>query len=74
MNLSIDKTFIPFQVHPEWEIFNFFIGRMQNVFRVDALAKTHPMTYYVESPQAIDNLFGRIAYDKCKYIGKLINF
>lgn len=61
-------------MHPEWEIYDFFIGRTQNVFRIDEQAKTHPMTHYVESPSAIDKLFDRISYDKCKYFDGIHEF
>lgn len=35
------------------------------MFQADAKPTTRPMTYYVESPEAIAHLFDNIAYAKC---------
>lgn len=44
----------------------FVIRTLQSVFQSDASPTQRPMTYYVESPSAISNLFSSIAYAKCK--------
>lgn len=57
----------PSQVHPEWDIFQYFIvRRLQVALQADAKETTRPMTHYVESPEAISSLFDSIAYPKCK--------
>lgn len=55
------------QVHPEWNIFQkFVVTQFQRALEVDATENTRPMTFYVESPEAVRNLFDDIAYSKCK--------
>lgn len=44
------------------------IRSLQYVFQSDASPTQRPMTYYVESPQAISNQFSNIVYDKGKTI------
>lgn len=59
----------PFQAYPDFQIMDYFVIRtLQSVFQSDASPTQRPMTYYVESPQAISGLFSNIAYAKCKYI------
>lgn len=45
----------------------FVVSTLHNVFQLDALEDTRPMTYYIESPAAISNAFDNIAYAKCKF-------
>lgn len=58
-----------FQAYPDFQIMDYFVIRtLQSVFQSDASPTQRPMTYYVESPQAISGLFSNIAYAKCKSI------
>lgn len=60
---------LPFQAYPDFQIMDYFVIRtLQSVFQSDASPTQRPMTYYVESPQAISGLFSNIAYAKCKLI------
>lgn len=45
----------------------FVVSTMQSVFQSDALEQTRPMTYYIESPEAVSAAFDNIAYAKCKF-------
>lgn len=57
------------QAYPDFQIMDYFVIRtLQSVFQSDASPTQRPMTYYVESPQAISGLFSNIAYAKCKII------
>lgn len=51
----------------------FVIRTLQSVLQSDASPTQRPMTYYVESPQAISGLFSNIAYAKCKSIFEVID-
>jgi aminopeptidase N len=42
----------------------FLIDTVQPVMENDANPSIRPMTYYVESPERIDNLFDNVAYSK----------
>lgn len=54
------------QVHPDWNVFQYFLpAKLQNVFQSDATNRSRPMTYYIENPSGIANLFDNIAYAKC---------
>lgn len=45
----------------------FIIDRLHHVFYYDAAYYyARPMTYYVESPQEIDNIFDDMTYSKGK--------
>lgn len=56
------------QVHPQLSIFHhFIISEMQPALHLDAQAQTHPMTFYVEKPEAIENMFDDISYCKGNY-------
>lgn len=46
----------------------FVVNTVQSVFQLDALENTRPMTFYVESPEAVSNAFDNIAYAKCELI------
>lgn len=48
----------------------FVVETVQSVLDTDANPAIRPMTYYVESPERITDLFDRIAYDKCKFVGE----
>lgn len=55
------------QVHPQWMVIQFFIVQsLQQALRFDAQPTTHPMTYYVESPIDVENIFDKISYEKGK--------
>jgi aminopeptidase N len=43
---------------------SFYVNVFQWVMEIDANRNIRPMTYYVESPENINNLFDDIAYDK----------
>lgn len=45
----------------------YVIGPHQNAMESDALTTTRSMTFDAQSPGDINNLFDRIAYDKCMY-------
>lgn len=44
----------------------FVVDVVQSVLDVDANPAIRPMTYYVEKPERIADLFDRVAYDKCE--------
>ncbi|XP_037044998.1 aminopeptidase N-like [Bradysia coprophila] len=51
--------------YPDFQIMDYFVIRtLQSVLQSDASPTIRPMTYYVESPQAISGLFSNIAYAK----------
>lgn len=51
-------------VLPAWRQMETFVtNTLQAVFQADSL-NPRAMSYYVESPQGIDNLFSTIAYEK----------
>ncbi|XP_037030608.1 aminopeptidase N-like [Bradysia coprophila] len=53
------------EVYPDWRFMEYFVvSTLHNVFQLDALEDTRPMTYYVESPEAISYAFDNIAYAK----------
>lgn len=53
------------QIHPQWTIFHHFIvSEVQLALRTDVQTKTHPLTFYVESPEALENIFDDITYSK----------
>lgn len=45
---------------------SFVVDVVQSVLDVDANPNIRPMTFYVESPERLDGLFDRVAYDKCE--------
>ena len=44
----------------------FVVNTVQAVFETDASPSIRPMSYYVENPNRIEQLFDNIAYSKCK--------
>lgn len=67
-NYAVDWVF------PEWKILDAFVPNVvQSVMVYDATANTRPMTHYVESSQAISNLFDNVAYSKCWSKYKTLN-
>lgn len=46
----------------------FILNALQPALEEDGNDGIRPMTYYVESPEDIDELFDTIAYEKCKII------
>lgn len=54
-------------VYPDWQMIDYFLVRtMQNVFQTDAAVNSRPMSLYIEHPNAIEQQFSNIAYDKGK--------
>lgn len=52
-------------VHPHWNYFHHFvIAELQPALHFDAEPDTHPMSYYVEAPAAIEQIFDTISYSK----------
>lgn len=52
-------------MHPHWNnIQHFVTNELQPAFQFDAQQKSHPMTYYVESPDDIEDIFDMISYSK----------
>lgn len=45
----------------------FLVETVQPVMETDSNPSIRPMTYYVESPEAIDRLFDNVAYSKCEF-------
>lgn len=55
-------------VYPDgrW-IDTFLVDTVQWVLETDANPNIRSMSFYVESPSRIDNLFDSVAYSKCTY-------
>jgi aminopeptidase N len=54
-------------VYPEYRVNDFMLtATCQPVFDRDAYETTRPMSYYVEDPVSVQNLFDFVAYSKCK--------
>ncbi|XP_015127700.1 aminopeptidase N isoform X1 [Diachasma alloeum] len=52
-------------VEPEWKVLDqFIIHELQNVFTLDALASSHPISIEVGHPDEIGEIFDRISYGK----------
>ncbi|XP_052888377.1 aminopeptidase N-like [Anopheles moucheti] len=52
-------------VFPEMNIGKMYtIDKTHNVFQIDSLSSSRPMTYYVNTQSEISNIFDDIAYDK----------
>jgi aminopeptidase N len=59
------EYFMASLVYPDIRLMDeFVIDVVQNALEVDANQYIRPMTFYVEKPNEIDDLFDRIAYDK----------
>lgn len=64
---TLFENHITHLVYPDerW-IDTFLIDTVQPVFENDANPSVRPMSYYVEAPERIENLFDSVAYSKCK--------
>jgi aminopeptidase N len=52
-------------VEPSWKILEqFVIFDLQNVFALDALESSHPISIEVGHPDEINEIFDRISYGK----------
>lgn len=57
--------FIHWQIEPSFGIVEqFVVEDLQNVFGVDALESSHPISVVVNDPEEINELFDRISYGK----------
>ena len=55
----------PLQVEPEWKVLEQFVPHeLQNVFALDALESSHPVSVEVGHPEEINEIFDRISYEK----------
>lgn len=53
------------KAYPEWDIFQtFHAGSYQSALVADANPNVRPMTYFVEKPSEISQLYDSIAYAK----------
>lgn len=54
-------------MYPEWNYMEHLVVHVkQSLLVIDAQPSTRPMSYYVESPEAVSSLFDYVAYNKCK--------
>ncbi|XP_034944912.1 aminopeptidase Ey isoform X2 [Chelonus insularis] len=61
-------------VEPDWKILEqFVIQELQNVFTLDALASSHPISVEVRHPDEINEIFDRISYGKGASIIRMMN-
>uniref|UniRef100_A0A1B0DCY6 Aminopeptidase n=1 Tax=Phlebotomus papatasi TaxID=29031 RepID=A0A1B0DCY6_PHLPP len=52
-------------VEPSWMSMDLFVvGELQNVFALDALSSSHPISVEVANPDEINDIFDRISYGK----------
>lgn len=57
--------YLSFQVEPEWMVLEqFVVHELQNVFGLDALESSHPISVEVGHPDEINEIFDKISYDK----------
>lgn len=62
---TLYEYFMASLVYPESELMDdFVVDIVHNALEYDSYPYTRPMTYYVESPDEIADLFDNIAYDK----------
>ena len=55
-------------VQPQLKLLEQFVSQdLQSVFRIDALATSHPISIPVKHPDEINEIFDRISYAKGKY-------
>lgn len=55
------------QLYPGWGHEAYFVATNRySILRSDALAASHPMTHFIETPLAIDAMFNNVAYGKGK--------
>lgn len=53
------------KVEPEWMVLEqFVVHELQNVFGLDALESSHPISVEVGHPDEINEIFDKISYDK----------
>jgi len=53
------------QVEPSWKVLEqFVVHELQNVFGLDALESSHPISIEVGHPDEINEIFDRISYGK----------
>jgi len=53
------------QVEPEWMVLEqFVVHDLQNVFALDALESSHPISIVVDHPDEISEIFDKISYGK----------
>ncbi|KAL2747896.1 putative aminopeptidase-2 [Vespula maculifrons] len=58
---------------PEWELeWQFVVDKLHSAFKSDALASSHPMTYNVQSPTEIKNIYDSISYAKAASVIRMI--
>lgn len=50
------------------------IDSVQYVFYRDSIASSRPMSYYVETPNAINNIFDSVAYDKSGSVLRMMSY
>lgn len=61
------------QVEPSWKIIDQFVTQeVQNVFALDALKTSHPISVEVHHPDEINEIFDRISYGKGEVKEKLV--
>lgn len=59
--------------HPDWEMMEqFLLADLQNVFPLDSLASSHPISVEVDNPKKIKQLFDRISYSKGSSIIRML--
>jgi aminopeptidase N len=52
-------------VEPEWKVLEqFVVHDLQNVFALDALESSHPISIVVGHPDEISEIFDKISYGK----------
>ena len=64
---TLYENYLASLVYPRDRLMDtFVVDTVHSVLDVDANPKIRAMTHYVESPVEIEDLFDRIAYDKCE--------
>lgn len=59
--------------HPDWQMMEaFLLYDLQNVFPLDSLASSHPISVEVDHPKKIKQLFDRISYSKGSSIIRML--
>jgi len=62
------------QVEPTWKALEqFIVHDLQNVFTLDALKSSHPISIEVNYPNEIVEIFDMISYEKSTYVTIYIN-
>ncbi|RWS03028.1 aminopeptidase N-like protein, partial [Dinothrombium tinctorium] len=61
-------------VHPNWKMFDqFVLDEIQDVFELDCLKSSHPISVKVGHPDEINEIFDRISYGKGASIIRMMN-